>query len=381
MATTSIGNGAGGFVAAELIQSLTSDLAKELGANLLSNSKTASTDASQSVGDTAKPVAQPPSGPTQVTDVAAVLMSEVATSDLGKLTEILQPAPNPDENKILDTLLRNAVQEMTNGNAERAIGYLADYATRDPGRAEALPQMPEFEQVSDKIETMVSRMTFVARMSAEDGLSRAEQSTSQAAGKISNWETHADVLLQLAHRLFDSGGYANYSRTAELARLVSDAAEAKPVAQALAASASAASAPMNPMANQLMPGVNVPYWVPPDLSAIRSNKISGKSKTGQARRVSDSPVDDVCRNLSDLKEISTAALRQLWHRVPLLVMMLTWLAVGLSGGIAFVLASRLWPQSIIVAMGNFGFDLWGIGFLALVGFGFYVRVRYRPKRY
>ena len=343
MAITSIAGSAGNFVAAELIQTLTADLGKEL--------------------------SQPAPGAAPATDVAAVLLSQVATSDLARITRVLQPTTTVDENKILDTLLRKAIVEVATGNAERAIGYLADYAARDPHRAETLPLEPGLEEVGDKIDLMVNRMTLVAKMSAENGLSRAEQLTSQLTGKLVDWDTHSDVLMKLAHRLFESGGYANYSRTAELTRMLSDAAAARPVVQALAASAAASGA-----TNQI-PGVNVPYWASPDVTYVAPADNTFKSpRSGSSNRA----IDDIRRNLTDLKEISAGALHQLWNRAPLLVMLLFWFAIGLVGGLAFVIAARIWPDSLFVSIGNFAFDLWGIGFLALVGFGFYVRVRYRP---
>jgi hypothetical protein len=52
------------------------------------------------------------------------------------------------------------------------------------------------------------------------------------------------------------------------------------------------------------------------------------------------------------------SVRLLWRRAPLLVLLLTWLAVGIFGGILFS-----------------GFEFWALGFLALVGFGFYRTIR------
>lgn len=373
MPTTSIGSGASGFIAAESVETLTSDLAKELGTGRGGN---AQADALKDFDNASTVAVQRPSSPPPVSDVATVLLSEVATSDLTKLSTILEPAANPDANRILDSLLRNAIQEVAKGNGERAVGYLADYATRDPRRAEALPLVTALEPVRDKIDSMVSRMTVVAKMSAEEGLSRAEQVSTELAGKVSNWDTHADVLLKLAHRLFDEGGYANYSRTAELARLVSSTSEAKAEAQALAASASASGMPLNALANQMMPGINVPYWASPDVPVINPTVIRPRS----VRPARPSTLTGARRNFNDLKELSAEALKHLWHRAPLLVIMLFYFAVGLAGGLVFALASRLFPGTVIVALGNFAFDTWAIGFLALVGFGFYARMRYSSPR-
>jgi hypothetical protein len=361
MPTTAVGN-TPGESAASLIQNLKSDLAN---------------------GITAGPrhaTGKAANAPAPVTDVASVLMSEVATSDIAKLTSILDPAPDPAGEKVLDSLLRLAVQEVTHGNSERAVGYLADYATRDPRRAEALPFQPELEPVRDKIDSMVSRMASVAKMSAEDSLSRAEQTASDLSGKLENWNTGADVLVKLAQRLYDAGGYANYSRSTELSKVVSDAGiQVKAHNQALAAAAAstAVSAPVAaPGIPQMLPGINVPYWVAEDLQTRRTQPTR---RLARPRRKS-SAFGDVLENLAVLREISAAAVHQMWGRAPLLVMLLGWFFFGLAGGVAFAIGSRIWPESLFVAIGNLAFTLWGLGFLALVGFGFYARIRYSRFR-
>jgi hypothetical protein len=380
MATTSIENISGDSTA-ERIQSLKSDLANGVSAGQITSVKPAAADASKGLSNAGRSTQDPPPALSPVTDVASVLLSEVATTDLTKLTRILDPAPDPNSNKVLDSLLNLAVQEVANGNGERAVGYLADYATRDPRRAEALPLQPELEPVRDKIDSMVSRMALVAKMSAEDGLSRAEQTATALAGKLSNWDTNADVLIKLAHRLFDAGGYANYSRTAELAKLVSDAAiQAKPNDQALAASAAAAAA-SNAMASaaasQMLPGINVPYWTSPDFPVSRPH--AGRRIT-PGRRQKSGAVDDVRKTLGDLREIAGVALSQLWNRAPLLVLMLVYFALGVLGGVIFAIGSRIWPEGLFVVLGNLAFSMWALGFLGMVGFGFYARIKYMPRR-
>jgi hypothetical protein len=386
MSPTSIPSGFPGSSAADLIRDLNLDLAQGLGKDIGGRSnqhagvRLAGAEASQSVDNVGRPMDNPPSGPTPVTDVAAMLLSQVATSDLTKLTRILNPAPDDQNSRILDSLLQSAVKEVANGNAERAVGYLADYATRDPQRAEMLPFEPALDQVRDKIDSMVSRMTVVAKMSAEDGLSRAEQSSVEMSGKISDWDTHSDVILKIAHRLFDAGGYANYARTSDLARIVSMAAEMKPVVQVLAASASGSAAHSmqinQPITNPLVPGINVPYWAISDFPIIGSSP--DRRLKPAARRAAVGDWGDVSDTFRDLQEISSAALRQLWRRAPLLVMMLTWLVVGLAGGFGVAIASHIWPDSVFVALSGIAFNMWGIGFLALVGFSFFMRVRNRP---
>jgi hypothetical protein len=363
MPTTAIGNTPGGS-GADLVQHLKSDLANGIASGPRAG-------AAKTGGGSA---------PGRGADVASVLMSEVATSDISKLSSILDPAPDPSGSKVLDSLLRAAVQEVANGNSERAVGYLADYATRDPRRAEALPLQPELEPVRDKIDSMVNRMASVAKMSAEDGLSRAEQTAADLSGKMTNWDTSADVLVKLAQRLYDAGGYANYSRSAELAKVVSDAGlQIKAHNQALAAAASAAvSAPAapNPM-TEMLPGINVPYWADAE---VQLHQVQPGRRLVKPRRKSSGSLEDLRENLVLLKEISSSAVSQLWFRAPLLVVLLSWFFFGLAGGVFFAIGSRIWPDSLFVAIGNLAFTLWGLGFLAMVGFGFYARVRY-SRRY
>jgi hypothetical protein len=65
----------------------------------------------------------------------------------------------------------------------------------------------------------------------------------------------------------------------------------------------------------------------------------------------------------------------LWQRAPLLVMLLVWFAVGFSGGCVFALLRSYWPEMWPESLVADGFEVWGLGFLALIGFGFYARVR------
>lgn len=56
----------------------------------------------------------------------------------------------------------------------------------------------------------------------------------------------------------------------------------------------------------------------------------------------------------------------LWERAPLLVLLGLWFCVGLIGGVVSWISG---------ANGSWAFDVWAIGFLALVGFQFYANVR------
>jgi hypothetical protein len=69
------------------------------------------------------------------------------------------------------------------------------------------------------------------------------------------------------------------------------------------------------------------------------------------------------------------AASRLWMRAPLLVLLLSWFALGLSAGAVMLLLRAAAPASSITTLLNDAFNLWGLGFVALAGFGFYARVR------
>ena len=71
--------------------------------------------------------------------------------------------------------------------------------------------------------------------------------------------------------------------------------------------------------------------------------------------------------------MTVAFLKNLWRRAPLLLLLLGWLAGGVAGGsLVALLRSDLPPSTV-----SWFFEVWALGFLALVGFGFYMRVRNR----
>ncbi|HMF79260.1 MAG TPA: hypothetical protein VK604_26610 [Bryobacteraceae bacterium] len=167
--------------------------------------------------------------------------------------------------------------------------------------------------------------TTAAKLDAEVKLNQAEQTIEQAGGrKLPHWETAPETLLQIGHRLYDAGGYSNYVRAAEVATAIQSA-----------------------------------YW---EASIIYEQTASAKSArlqqaNGWARYPSRAKWLKVwTASRKNLPE----RIRVLWRRAPLLVLFLTWLVVGLIGG---------------ALVSPFGFEFWAAGFLALVGLGFYARIR------
>lgn len=79
--------------------------------------------------------------------------------------------------------------------------------------------------------------------------------------------------------------------------------------------------------------------------------------------------DSAGRRWTGLGSSAWSGTRRLWTRAPLLVLLLGWLAAGLCTGTAAILfAASAAPVNAI-------FEVWAIGFLAIVCFGFYARVR------
>jgi hypothetical protein len=67
-------------------------------------------------------------------------------------------------------------------------------------------------------------------------------------------------------------------------------------------------------------------------------------------------------------------MRKFWQRVPLLVLLAAWFALGLIGA-AISLLARIAGAALSPATVQAGFELWGVGFLALVIVQFLITVR------
>lgn len=91
--------------------------------------------------------------------------------------------------------------------------------------------------------------------------------------------------------------------------------------------------------------IDVPAYIPPILQPE-----TGSCKIEPARRVRVAGWGQVA-----------GGIRKFWARAPLLVLLLAWLVAGL-------MAAAVVPLNAV-------FEAWGLGFLALVGFGFFARVR------
>jgi hypothetical protein len=246
----------------------------------------------------------------------------------------------------LDHVLQQAVRAVTEGKVEEAVGHVAEAVALDPKRAEELSSRPELAPIRTEVDLLVNRLTNVAKIDAEVKLAQAEQVITESAGvKMPQWESHWDsrpeTLLQVAHGLFAAGGYVNYVRSADLAQAVQSA-----------------------------------YWgetiIQPQVTKLEEQRLSAQGGRkadpgGAALRLARQSWEATCEKLPP-------RVQAMWRRAPLLVLLLGWLVLGITGGLGWLAIREISPEA--ASSGDLGFEIWGLGFLALVGFGFYARVRH-----
>jgi tetratricopeptide (TPR) repeat protein len=274
-------------------------------------------------------------------------LRELAPADLAKLSTILRFSEPAAPQAPADPTLREAILAVEEGRFEQAIGYLASAITRDPARADELRDRPEFAPIRANLDQLLNRVTQVSKIRAESDLARIEHSLDEAGWpKLPQWETRPEILVRLARQLFEAGGYPNYVRSAELAQTVLQSA----------------------------------YWeafIPqaPPLSPARQVLID-QALIDRDIEGALSPAPPLWKTLYDEVPV---VLRVLWQRAPLLVLFFAWLTIGSAAGLFYALMRVFSPGASLRSLGDIGFSLWALGFLALVGFGFYARVRNRPR--
>ncbi|MGH9668433.1 MAG: hypothetical protein ACRD9L_28765, partial [Bryobacteraceae bacterium] len=234
-------------------------------------------------------------------------------------------------------LLEAAVSAAANGDTARAIEKLTEFAALNPFRVESLRSEPNLAPIRADVERLVSRLTSIAKLDAGTRLEHATQLTETAgADALPDWDAKPGAVLQIAARLFESGGHDNYVRAAQVAQVLIDVYETAPVA--------------NPLP-----------------STGRSGRRIGP-RAGTASRF-------LWPGWAAARRQAAPQIRKLWLRAPLLVLLLGWFSAGLASGVALLFLRAITTDGFPPQISSIGFDIWGIGLLALVGFGFYMRVR------
>jgi hypothetical protein len=269
-------------------------------------------------------------------------------ADLLKLSQILQPPSPPEIVTRVEALIQATVTAIHEDRREWAVGRFIEAVTTDPSRAEELRSNPDLQPIRNTVDQLLVRLTNVAKMDAETKLVAAERVMEDAGWpKLPHWETSPQALIQIGHRLLEAGGYANYIKTAELATTLQSAYWGATLIQP--------------------PLINAPGALKKDDTPI------GRRGAGSAALALG------YYSWEKLREKLPGRLEALWQRAPLLALLAGWFVLGLGGGLFSVVAKAIWPDSWIVPASDFGFQIWGLGFLALVGFGFWAQVR-KPRR-
>ena len=278
----------------------------------------------------------------------ATSIHALATSDLAKLAQIIQPAPQPERVQQLAKLVEETVKAVADGRVEWAVGRVVEAATLHPLQAEEFRSMPELAPIQGNIEHLMGRLTTVAKIDAESKISQAEQVMEDNGwAKLPHWDTKPETLLQIAHRLYEAGGYSNFVRSAELA----DA-----TMQSAFWGAS--------LDQQMVPLVTEPAKLEED-----------ESVTGKPRDTAEAAVALLQYSWYNLRAKVPPRIDALWQRAPLLVLLFGWLMAGVIGGVLSLVVRKIWPDGWAASLTDLGFQTWGLGFLALVGFGFWARIR------
>ena len=260
-------------------------------------------------------------------DAVAGLLRELSVSQIAALLEILEPVLLPEGTAQLDRLLRAAVSAARDGDTSGALKSLAELVSLDPRRAEGIASEPGLAPIRKEVEALLARLTGEARLGAETRLREATewlQTPGAAERQIEN--VKASTLLLCASQLIDAGRYADCIHSARVSEMVLDRQRWAPAEAAL------------PLSKRVEARLRVQRAAP----WVRRGAMAGR-------------------------------LKNLWRRAPLLVLLLGWLALGVFGGSVAAVFRDQWPAAAVALL----FEIWALGFLALVGFGFYMRVRNR----
>jgi hypothetical protein len=273
-------------------------------------------------------------------DMFVSVLQELSEAEMTALLNMIQRPESPQQQERLDYLLRAAVTATAEGDGNRAIGHLAEFAGISPRRAETLGSLPSLSSIRGPIERLLSRLNVTARAEAEARLAQAVKlMESFSAKELVVHEIRAENVIVVAGRLLDAGGYANSVWSAELSQLVIDPR----------------------------------LWAPAAVPLPPQAKDRDDRGPVQGDGFFVAVVAAIHRGYARLQLKSRT--RRLWFRAPLLVLFLAWFVVGLAGGVFSALVRKYWPDVLSASVVEGSFELWALGFLVLVALGVYVSVR------
>ena len=226
----------------------------------------------------------------------------------------------PPDPAVLKEIVREASSALAEGDVPRALAKVKELLLADPRQAETVAAEPSLQPIQREILNVIRQMISQARAQAQQVMTAAQQASgSGVAKKLAIPEVTVQILLPLANSFIDSGRLIDFRIAIELAQIGLDRSE----------------------------------------------------RTSRIRRRMRAPKPIPAERREPLRE----RLQRAWLRVPLLILLLAWFALGLAFGVGSLLLRKLSPDSFDPGIASLGFGIWAVGFLALVGFGFYMRVR------
>lgn len=270
-------------------------------------------------------------GVTQTGDTVNAIRAELLLPEVAKFLESLDRPPSHEMAARIEGLISASLSAAAAGDGQRALEGLREAAALHPRRAETLELEPGLAPIRGEVGRLMIHLASAAHMDAELRLGQASGLLQAGRAMELLHGVRPDVALMIAGNLHETGGYANDMRSIAISQMVIDrygwTAES---AGGLAAVGRTAG---------------------------RAGRVPGRSRGGGAWR----------RWAPRVKRV--------WERAPLLILLLGWFALGLASGSTLLLLRRYWPESWPETLVAEVFQVWGLGLVALVGFGFYMRIR------
>jgi hypothetical protein len=274
-------------------------------------------------------------------DIVATVLQDLATPQIADLIHAVDQRRMPENGAAIEDLMRAAISAVANRDVATAVVKLTALVSSAPEQSDAILTEPALQSIRGDVENLLRQLTSVAKSDAEQKLTEAARVLETASpNRTTRGELNLETVLAVANRFFDQARFAGYVRAGDLAQVVIDhySPEQVPIITGVPVAAANRSVPQ-----------------------IRLSRRQAVPRTRPGFR--------------PWRAQATERLKGLWRRAPLLVLLLGWLALGLVGGVSSLLIRNLWPDTWEPSWAALGFESWGIGFLALVGFGFYMRVR------
>jgi hypothetical protein len=248
-------------------------------------------------------------------DAVGAHLQQLSSPQIHHLLNTIDAQRFPLSTAALDGLLQTAGTAVSHHDMPRAIGALTEYVNRNPEHASGLLTASSLNPIQGEVKELLRTVTLEARNEAVRLVGQAGAVWDAAARYPQGLDGAA--VLAVAERFIESGQLANYIRAAGLGEAV------------------------------------IAYYGGSELIT------DGARRRLRAARARRRPV--------------WGMVGRMWRRTPMLVLLLGWLALGVSGGIVTVLA-RAAGQEVSASTLQAAVEVWSVGFLALVVFQFFARV-------